>query len=43
MKAQHAPLSLPPLSARQAARSVPVQTASMKRNFMSGGTLTYRR
>ena len=29
MKAQQAPLSLPPESARQAARSVPVQTASM--------------
>jgi hypothetical protein len=40
MKAQHAPLSLPPVSARQAARSVPIQTASMNRKFTSGGTLT---
>jgi hypothetical protein len=38
MKAQQAPLSFPPMSARQAARSVPVQTASMKRNLMIGGT-----
>ena len=41
MKAQQAPTGLAAtVSARQASRSVPVQTASMKRNFTSGGTMT---
>ena len=37
MKAQQAPTGCPTMSARQALRSVPLHTASTKRNWIVGG------
>jgi hypothetical protein len=39
-KAQHAPTGRPTTDSRQASRSFPVHTASMMKNWISGGTMT---
>src|SRR3977135_483233 len=43
MKGQHAPTACPAFSARQALRSLPVQTASISRNFSAGTTTNQSR